>query len=729
METEKKEKRPTNQSSVPVDLNNSDMNTIKVEGKKIHDITESSELAQSHDLLCQNDDLDIDIDEHAGKPDFERCYARIISTLTKSNRIGEVEAEFRLQQTDQDRFRFMINLDVVQDCIDISKKVTKNFTEAVTRRETGNSMFRKRYYADAHELYTQSIQLFPAAGLDQEGKEELAKSYANRATMSVHMNEYKAALVDITRAFDLGYPDHLKHKLYEKQAKCFKHLKEYDNAATALKSAIESVVFGAKDSLSSEKKVNLLDDMRKQQVNCQRLAKNSDAEPKVDKPVQIPQMSKDYSQQLTSASKLVDIVYSEEQGRHAVARDSISVGDIIVVEKPFGSVLVPAYYDTHCYYCFTRVKSCVPCDDCNVVRYCNETCRQKAWQEYHNMECGLVSRIISTDNCWGHLAHRLVVKLGPDNLVKFHKYLSTEGASVNWTKFGANSGEIINSTDYKCVHALVTHAQDRELSDLFFRTVKAVYLIKCLEQSVFFTGIENLLEFTGGLMLSNLQLCPCNAHEVSELHVMKSDIEKTKSCEIGAGLYPTLSLFNHSCDPNVVRYFYGDVCVTRAIHHIPKGGEIVDNYGALYPTLTRQDRRQTLSSQYFFTCTCLPCKHDWPLYKDMIEGEDSPPVLRCDRCGEPLMPQETAELKEFACAGCGYKHNILQRMAALDQSHDEFAQALSGVLRGEPASVRALENHLDLMDRLLHLPWKMFNNAQEALKHHYGIKANCFTLP
>ena len=39
--------------------------------------------------------------------------------------------------------------------------------------------------------------------------------------------------------------------------------------------------------------------------------------------------------------------------------------------------------------------------------------------------------------------------------------------------------------------------------------------------------------------------------------------EGAKSTYIGAAVYPTLALFNHSCDPAIVRYYVEDYVVVQ----------------------------------------------------------------------------------------------------------------------------------------------------------------------
>ena len=45
---------------------------------------------------------------------------------------------------------------------------------------------------------------------------------------------------------------------------------------------------------------------------------------------------------------------------------------------------------------------------------------------------------------------------------------------------------------------------------------------------------------------------------------------------------PTVSLTNHSCAQNTMRYHEGNACVLRAVRTIEAGEEITDNYGFFY---------------------------------------------------------------------------------------------------------------------------------------------------
>ena len=55
-----------------------------------------------------------------------------------------------------------------------------------------------------------------------------------------------------------------------------------------------------------------------------------------------------------------------------------------------------------------------------------------------------------------------------------------------------------------------------------------------------------------------------------------------QSSDLGGAVYPTVSLSNHSCVPNTMRHNDGAAGILRAAVTIPKGEEILDNYGHFF---------------------------------------------------------------------------------------------------------------------------------------------------
>ena len=77
-----------------------------------------------------------------------------------------------------------------------------------------------------------------------------------------------------------------------------------------------------------------------------------------------------------------------------------------------------------------------------------------------------------------------------------------------------------------------------------------------------------------GIVLTHLQNLPCNAHEIAEIEVPAGSVKDSAQSEIGAASFGTLSLINHSCDPNVVRHYHSSHAVVTAVRTIPAGNTV-----------------------------------------------------------------------------------------------------------------------------------------------------------
>jgi hypothetical protein len=74
---------------------------------------------------------------------------------------------------------------------------------------------------------------------------------------------------------------------------------------------------------------------------------------------------------------------------------------------------------------------------------------------------------------------------------------------------------------------------------------------------------------------------------------------------LGEGVFPSASLINHSCSPNVIVQFTGTTMHIIAIAHIAEGDEILSSY--VDPMTQVQVRREMLQERYAFLCECSRC--------------------------------------------------------------------------------------------------------------------------
>ncbi|XP_020257027.1 histone-lysine N-methyltransferase ASHR1 isoform X2 [Asparagus officinalis] len=192
-------------------------------------------------------------------------------------------------------------------------------------------------------------------------------------------------------------------------------------------------------------------------------------------------------------------------------------------------------------------------------------------------------------------------------------------------------GKVIPTTpmdNYGLVDALVSHMSDIKEEQLVLYAQMA-NLVKLVLPHMEI----NLKEIT-----ANFSKLACNAHTICDSELRP----------LGTGLYPVISIINHSCIPNCVLVFEGRLAIIRALEPIAKGKEILISY--IETAATTKTRQNDLKKQYFFTCNCprctkSPCEE---LKEDaLLEG------YRCkdSKCGGFLL-QDSVK-KSFTCQYCG----------------------------------------------------------------------------
>jgi hypothetical protein len=94
----------------------------------------------------------------------------------------------------------------------------------------------------------------------------------------------------------------------------------------------------------------------------------------------------------TDRVEVVEQVSSDgiRKGYRVRAIRSINLGEVILSERSFGSVLTRDSITKRCFNCLIATKRFVPCSHCQLVRYCTETCRSQDWDNSHEQLCPLL---------------------------------------------------------------------------------------------------------------------------------------------------------------------------------------------------------------------------------------------------------------------------------------------------------------------------------------------------
>ncbi|CAH8503382.1 unnamed protein product [Schistosoma turkestanicum] len=321
----------------------------------------------------------------------------------------------------------------------------------------------------------------------------------------------------------------------------------------------------------------------------------------------------------------------------------------------------------------------------------------------HRFECGLVDRLIIEDYAgWKRLRNRSSdeLKVSMKKLKLFIDKLSDDdiigGPNISWLAFAlltktapdtlnrlikislnkligqtneeqTNNEELLSFTgqrvipqcdwdDYTTVAWLLTNSNKRKTSDLWQRTVVAVYLTFCLEAGGYpitrNTNDNNnnnnqsncaLLPFdwASTCILHHLQCISSNGHSLSIPEYIFSekippgiDLNKLTSIQISSCLYPVLSLINHSCDPNITNVTMNKYqCGIYSLRPIEQNEIIYGNYGLHYAIHSLNERRNSLQSQYHFHCICQACIENWSSFMfSTVTNSNKDFQLKCSTC-------------------------------------------------------------------------------------------------
>ncbi|XP_073528901.1 histone-lysine N-methyltransferase SMYD3 [Phyllobates terribilis] len=218
-----------------------------------------------------------------------------------------------------------------------------------------------------------------------------------------------------------------------------------------------------------------------------------------------------------------------------------------------------------CDHCLRRSEKLQRCSQCKFARYCNSLCQKKAWKD-HKRECLCLKNIfpvVPTDSV--RLVARIIFKLleQPD----------------------CTSGELYSIND------LQSHFKDLNVD----MKQGLGHLAATLEQYLKKEIPDSSKLPPGFQTLDCFCKLTCNSFTISDGEMQ----------DVGVGLYPSMSLLNHSCDPNCVIVFEGTRLHLRTVKEIPQGEELTISYmDVKMPSHMRQMQCQR---QYCFTCDCHRC--------------------------------------------------------------------------------------------------------------------------
>uniref|UniRef100_A0A671MCR1 [histone H3]-lysine(4) N-trimethyltransferase n=1 Tax=Sinocyclocheilus anshuiensis TaxID=1608454 RepID=A0A671MCR1_9TELE len=235
---------------------------------------------------------------------------------------------------------------------------------------------------------------------------------------------------------------------------------------------------------------------------------------------------------------------SEAKGNGLRALREIKAGEVIHSCEPYAFCIAKDFLKTACQSCLKRGESLSRCSQCKTARYCSAQCQKQAWPD-HKRECKCLKRLqprIPTDSVC--LVARIIFKL-----------LSQ------------------SESDQEELYSIVEHQS--HLADMSEEKKEGLRHL-CMTLQVYL-GEENhdLSPLPPGLdPISLLARVTCNCFSISDGELQ----------DVGVGLYPSMSLLNHDCQPNCVMIFEGKRLMLRAVRLIRPCEELTISYTDILAT-------------------------------------------------------------------------------------------------------------------------------------------------
>ncbi|XP_054796474.1 histone-lysine N-methyltransferase ASHR1 isoform X2 [Prosopis cineraria] len=333
-----------------------------------------------------------------------------------------------------------------------------------------------------------------------------------------------------------------------------------------------------------------------------------------------------------------------DKGRCLSAMRDFYPGDVIISQEPYVCVPNNSSAESRCDGCFTTSKL-KKCSGCQAVWYCGSTCQRAEWK-LHRLECEVLSRLEKDKRKSVTPSIRLMVKLYLRRKLQSEKVIPST-ASDNYNLVEALVARILlaffafRSSVLNTVLGIFSHMS---MMIVLFNTNFDVDMSDINEERlVLYAQMANLVnlilqwpEINIKEIAENFSKFACNAHTICDSELRP----------LGTGLYPVISIVNHSCLPNSVLVFEGRSAVVRAVQHIPKDSEVLISYiETARSTMTRQ---KVLKEQYLFTCTCPRCVR-MGQFDDIRESA----ILEGYRCKNEKCCGFLLRTNGFQCQECG----------------------------------------------------------------------------
>ena len=257
----------------------------------------------------------------------------------------------------------------------------------------------------------------------------------------------------------------------------------------------------------------------------------------------------------------------EHYGRHVITTKRLNSGDIVAIEKPFYKSLDKTRSNpTRCASCLRSCsKQFISCSSCSSVKFCSGKCKILAWEEFHKYECNSIDELSQEDGFLMMVERTLFKVLSICDLENLEKLVNEHFEPM--TIFNVNMKE--NQSDVKKKLILVCHS----LESAPPTEDEIIFANKFVTQHEFLKSVWKTEEHCNFLINFVIKFIGILNRNSFTLHWPSSTENET-----GCGIFPFACLINHSCTPNLTRFFVDGCEVFIAKHPIEANQQLFISY-------------------------------------------------------------------------------------------------------------------------------------------------------
>lgn len=251
---------------------------------------------------------------------------------------------------------------------------------------------------------------------------------------------------------------------------------------------------------------------------------------------------------------------------------------------------------------------------------------------FHSFECQAVDFNLEDENSIFQMTHRVVLEaLGIfgklERLQQFFKGRSQPKTIFDFDLTNANVQE--QEKDFLlAVNSLQRNKIPEKMLPLMDQHVE---LMKSITRN------SKHQKFLDSFMRKQMEIVITNSFGICDIN----------GAEVGSGIFPLSSFFNHSCSPNVIRVAVDNKLVFVVSRPVEQNCQLFVCYRSNFFECSKEKRQEELLESYRFKCSCEACDKDFPQVSSLEFNDDNFIVP-----ASQILSVESAR-EEFK-ANCGY---------------------------------------------------------------------------